>query len=311
MPNPAPPFANNQIVTADNGNTTLGANADFITVDVTNYDFVGFDVFGTWTATISIESSVDGTNYSGHQGSLNTGASAGSSRTTTGQFFVNVVGCSFIRLRVSAYTSGTATVAWRCDRNTFGPTPTTAFSISGSVTPGTGAANLGKAEDATHTTGDVGVLMLGVRNDAAATPTNADTDYSQLSVTGSGALFTVETLANLQAALGITLFRQIAAGTTNATSIKGASGSVGSITVNNTSAAIKYLKFYNKATAPTVGTDIPVLVFAVPPTSTVVFAPTVAIPFTAGIASATTALGTDADATAVTASDLSFTIIYR
>jgi hypothetical protein len=37
-----------------------------------------------------------------------------------------------------------------------------------SVVPGTGASNLGKAEDAAHTTGDVGVMALAVRKDTAA-----------------------------------------------------------------------------------------------------------------------------------------------
>lgn len=49
-------------------------------------------------------------------------------------------------------------------------------SITTSVTPGTAAANLGKAEDAVHTTGDVGVMALGVANEAN-TARAADGDY--------------------------------------------------------------------------------------------------------------------------------------
>lgn len=56
-----------------------------------------------------------------------------------------------------------------------------------SVLPGTGATNLGKAEDAVHGSGDVGVMVLGVRNDAG-TAMAADGDYIPLSVNGSGAL---------------------------------------------------------------------------------------------------------------------------
>lgn len=48
---------------------------------------------------------------------------------------------------------------------------------NGTVVPGTGATNLGKAEDAAHTTADVGVAVLGVRNDTLATQTSADADY--------------------------------------------------------------------------------------------------------------------------------------
>ena len=47
--------------------------------------------------------------------------------------------------------------------------------ITGSVTPGVAAANLGKAEDAAHSSGDTGVMMLGVRNAGAGSPTNPAT----------------------------------------------------------------------------------------------------------------------------------------
>ena len=57
-----------------------------------------------------------------------------------------------------------------------------------SVVPGTGATNLGKAEDAVHTTGDVGVMSLAVRNDAG-TALAADGDYIPLITDSSGALF--------------------------------------------------------------------------------------------------------------------------
>lgn len=46
-----------------------------------------------------------------------------------------------------------------------------------SIIPGTGATNLGKAEDAAHTSGDVGILALGIRRDADTTPVSADGDY--------------------------------------------------------------------------------------------------------------------------------------
>lgn len=55
-----------------------------------------------------------------------------------------------------------------------------------SVVPGTGATNLGKAEDAAHASADVGVLALGVRNDANATRTDTDGDYSSVSVDLAG-----------------------------------------------------------------------------------------------------------------------------
>lgn len=54
------------------------------------------------------------------------------------------------------------------------------------VIPGTGATNLGKAEDAGHTTGDVGVMVLGVRNDADADLAGNDLDYIPVSADAAG-----------------------------------------------------------------------------------------------------------------------------
>lgn len=55
-----------------------------------------------------------------------------------------------------------------------------------SVAPGTGASSLGKAEDAAHSSGDVGVFVLGVRNDGMATLTSNDGDYNPIATTKSG-----------------------------------------------------------------------------------------------------------------------------
>lgn len=60
-----------------------------------------------------------------------------------------------------------------------------------SIVPGTGATNLGKAEDAGHTTGDTGVYILGVRNDTPNTAlTNADADYGSIALYKTGAVRT-------------------------------------------------------------------------------------------------------------------------
>ena len=58
-----------------------------------------------------------------------------------------------------------------------------------SITPGTTATSLGKAEDAGHTTGDVGVMALAVRNDAGTSLAGTDLDYVPLTVNASGALY--------------------------------------------------------------------------------------------------------------------------
>lgn len=57
-----------------------------------------------------------------------------------------------------------------------------------SIVPGTAATNLGKAEDAAHTSGDVGVMAMSVRQDTAAALGGTDADYQPLITDGSGRL---------------------------------------------------------------------------------------------------------------------------
>lgn len=58
-----------------------------------------------------------------------------------------------------------------------------------SVVPGTAATNLGKAEDAAHSTGDVGVMSLSVRNDVLAPLAGSDGDYTPPQVDALGATY--------------------------------------------------------------------------------------------------------------------------
>lgn len=57
-----------------------------------------------------------------------------------------------------------------------------------SVTPGTAAGNLGKAEDAAHTTGDVGVMALAVQQTADTALAGTTGDYAPLQVDDTGYL---------------------------------------------------------------------------------------------------------------------------
>jgi hypothetical protein len=61
----------------------------------------------------------------------------------------------------------------------------------GTVTPGTAASSLGKAEDAAHTSADVGVMALAVRAAAAVDRSagNTDGDYEPLAVDALGKLW--------------------------------------------------------------------------------------------------------------------------
>ncbi len=58
-----------------------------------------------------------------------------------------------------------------------------------SITPGTAAANLGKAEDAAHASGDTGVYVLSVREDTPASSTSTTGDYQSFKTNSLGALY--------------------------------------------------------------------------------------------------------------------------
>lgn len=101
-----------------------------------------------------------------------------------------------------------------------------------------------------------------------------------------------------------------AAASTNATSAKATPGNVFKATGHNAAAAVRYLKFYNKASAPTVGTDVPVITLAIPASTTFQFDLGGFI-FTIGIAYALTTGSADADTGALTAADiLGLNVIY-
>lgn len=133
-----------------------------------------------------------------------------------------------------------------------------------------------------------------------------------LTVTASGTV-----IANQGTLVTPTAFALTAAATTNATSVKATAGTLYGIQCSNPSASIKYLKLYNKASAPTVGTDVPVMTIAVPPQNTgtptafsLVIGGVVGYRFATGIALATTGNMADTDTTGVAAGELKITLSY-
>jgi len=116
------------------------------------------------------------------------------------------------------------------------------------------------------------------------------------------------------AAGGSTPYKLVSAATTNATSVKASAGTVYMITASNVNAAVRYLKLYNKASAPTVGTDVPVLTFAIPGATTGagtnIPIPNVGVNFGTGIAFALTTEATDAGSTGVAVSEIVVNLAY-
>jgi hypothetical protein len=101
-----------------------------------------------------------------------------------------------------------------------------------------------------------------------------------------------------------------AAGTTNATNIKDSAADLYTIIGNNARASISYLKLYDKAAAPTVGTDVPLVTIALP--ASLPFALDFpGLSFGLGLGYAFTTAAADADTGALTAADITaLNIIY-
>lgn len=95
-----------------------------------------------------------------------------------------------------------------------------------------------------------------------------------------------------------------AAASTNATSAKTSAGRVYAIQGYNVATSVRYLKLYNKASAPTVGTDTPVKTLAIPPGVGFAFDWSKGYSFATGIAYALTTGSADADTGALTAGDI-------
>lgn len=171
----------------------------------------------------------------------------------------SVNGLSFIRVRATAHTSGTAT--WKFQRGSYATEPIPASQISGTQ-PVSGTVT------ATVTGGTV----------LPVTPTTTFTN----------------SLA-----------------TTNATVTKASAGSVWSVVVSNINAAARFLKIYNKASAPTVGTDIPVIVIPIPAGAVVqVHGGSNGIRFATGISWALTTGSADTDTAAVAAGEIKVGISF-
>ncbi|MGI8839750.1 MAG: hypothetical protein ACR2F8_03030 [Caulobacteraceae bacterium] len=187
-----------------------------------------------------------------------------------------------------------------------------------------GAATAAK-QPALGTAGAASADVLSVQGVAAMTALKVDGSAVTQPVSGSVSIAGNVGLAassNLIGALtgstgatgALSMHKLIAAATTNATSVKSSAGRIYGGTVANVAASTRYLKLYNKASAPTVGTDTPVLTLPVPAGQTLSLSTMLAGPlgayFSTGIAYAITGAAADADTTAVSAGDVIVGMLY-
>lgn len=105
--------------------------------------------------------------------------------------------------------------------------------------------------------------------------------------------------------------RLVSAATTNATVAKASPGRLFGWVASNTNAAVRYLKIYDTATAPTVGTTVPVLTIALPVGNVATHDMADGIVFSRGISFALTTGVADADTGAVSADEHAVHLFLR
>lgn len=112
---------------------------------------------------------------------------------------------------------------------------------------------------------------------------------------------------------GTAPYKLISLASTNANVVKASGGNLYSIVAIGLTSTVRFLKFYNKATAPTVGTDIPVMTIPVPANTQ---GAGISIPFSMGvnfplgIAIAITAGSANNDTTVIAANDVLINLTY-
>lgn len=112
---------------------------------------------------------------------------------------------------------------------------------------------------------------------------------------------------------GLSIHKTVSAASTNATAVKTSPGKVHGWMVSNVNAAVRYLKLYDLAAAPTVGTSVPTMTIPLQGGSTGThneFYSEAGIAFNNGIAFALTTEATDAGSTGVSASETVVNLIY-
>jgi hypothetical protein len=103
----------------------------------------------------------------------------------------------------------------------------------------------------------------------------------------------------------------ISAASTNATSVRASQGNIGTCVLTNTSLTFKYVKFFNLAVAPTMGTSTPVIQFPIAPNSTLEVSTAFAgLRLATGIAYAITGGSALLDTTAVGAGEVLVNLSY-
>lgn len=157
------------------GNFTFEASIDSTT---------GTD--GTWFAIQVVRSNANTIELTTGTLTLNAGVGLGYS------YEASVNAYNWFRVRVNVNVTTGAADTWTIIRGSYATEPIPAIQTTGTqaVSIAAAAASIGKAEDAAHANGDVGVPALAVRRDTASSLAGADNDYMPITTDNVGRVWT-------------------------------------------------------------------------------------------------------------------------
>lgn len=262
-----------------------------VVLDVTGDASFGIQLSGTFVGTLSFERSIDGGTTWCPAGVLSPGTVFSvasivvpSNLGQIGIYHGYAGGSNKVRVRCTAFTSGSATVTLL----------------------GAQAINLVTVANAIRVYDNASGQSVTVKPASTAPIATDPALVVSLSPNSPG-------VALVGAATGgDTPYSLVCAATTNATSVKASAGQLKSYELFNNNATLpRYVKFYDKASAPTVGTDTPVLRIMIPPLGGANVALPVGAQFSTGIAFAVTNGIADSDTTAINASECLVNLTYK
>jgi hypothetical protein len=176
--------------------------------------------------------------------------------------------------------------------------------------PGTGGDTIA-ADDVSGVKYQLVQLVVGSDGGAKSLVTGS----TPLPVGDAGGSITVDgtVTANLAPTTsgGLSVHRTLSAASTNATSVKASAGQVYGWYVTNSNSSPRYVKLYDKASAPTVGSDTPKMTILVPGSGGANVEFSMGIPFPSGIAFAMTTGAADADTGAVASNEVILNLLYK
>jgi hypothetical protein len=199
------------------------------------------------------------------------------------------------------------------------PVGTTTQPVSAASLPLPSGASTAAKQPALGTAGTASADVLTIQGIASMTAVKTDSSATTQPVSGTvtanqgGAPWTVSQVPATSG--GLSISRTLSVANTTGTNPKGSAGQVYGFVITNTNAAARFVKLYNKATAPSVGSDTPVMTLAIPGNAT--GAGMVAAEFTSGIAFGTgigmgiTTGVADADTGAPAANEVVVNLFYK